>query len=124
MSQRQAKHLFAQKEYSVKPNNCFAQKEHSKGTFDEPNIRFGHGVDKLHLKMFDEIRALEAKVLLWRARRLMPNDPRKTAFEQSRVDKFFPTPSSSAPQTRSHPRTRQAPPSPPLQQPSSAIPLT
>ena len=60
----------------------------SKGIFDKPNIRFGHGVDKLHRKMFDEIRALEAKALLRRARRLMPNDPRKIAFEQSRVDKF------------------------------------
>ena len=60
----------------------------SKGIFDKPNIRFGHGVDKLHRKMFDEIRSLEAKALLRRARRLMPNDPRKLAFEQSRVDKF------------------------------------
>ena len=105
----------------------------SKGIFDKPNIRFGHGVDKLHRKVFDEILALEAKALLRRARRLMPNDPRKIGFEQSRVDKFSNTLFSSAPQTRSHPspppssaqrfRTRQAPPSPPSQ-PSSAIPLT
>ena len=60
----------------------------SKGIFDKPNNCFGHGVDKLHRRMFDTIRALEAKALLRRARRLMPNDPRKLAFEQSRVDKF------------------------------------
>jgi len=60
----------------------------SKGIFDKPNNCFGHGVDKLHRKMFDAIRALEAKALLRRAGRLMPNDPRKLAFEQSRSDRF------------------------------------
>ena len=60
----------------------------SNGIFDKPNNCFGHGVDKLHRKIFDAIRALEAKALLLRAKRLMPDDPRRLAYEQSRSDKF------------------------------------
>ena len=45
-------------------------------------------MDKLHRKIFDAIRALEAKALLLRAKHLMPDDPRRLAYEQSRSDKF------------------------------------
>ena len=60
----------------------------SKGIFDKPSIRFVQGVDKLHRKLFDEICALEANTLLKRAKCILPNEPRRIAFEQSRVGKF------------------------------------
>ena len=43
---------------------------------------------KLHRQLFAEIRSYEAEALRLRAGRLLPDDPRKITFEQSRIDKF------------------------------------
>ena len=56
--------------------------------FDKPDNGFGHGVTKLHRQLFAEIRSYEAEALRLRAGRLLPDDPRKITFEQSRIDKF------------------------------------
>ena len=56
--------------------------------FDKPDNGFGHGVIKLHRQLFAAIRSYEAEALRLRAGRLLPDDPRKITFEQSRTDKF------------------------------------
>jgi hypothetical protein len=55
---------------------------------DKPDNGFGHGVIKLHRQLFAAIRSYEAEALRLRAGRLLPDDPRKITFEQSRTDKF------------------------------------
>ena len=66
---------------------------------------FGKGIKKkLQTHIMDDIRALEAESLRIRASKLLPNDQRKLAFEQSRTDKcsnslFASTPNKLTPFT-------------------------
>jgi len=75
--------------------------------FDVRNEALGKGIKKkLQTHIMDDIRALEAKGLRIRASKLLPNDQRKLAFEQSHSDKcsnslFISTPSKLTPFTNS-----------------------
>ena len=75
--------------------------------FDVRNEAFGKGIKKkLQTHIMDDIRALEAEGLRIRASKLLPNDQRKLAFEQSHSDKcsnslFISTPSKLTPFTNS-----------------------
>ena len=57
--------------------------------FDVCDEGFGKGIKKkIQTHIMDDIRALEAESLRIRASKLLPNDQRKLAFEQSRTDNF------------------------------------
>jgi len=73
--------------------------------FDARDEAFGQGIKKkLQTQIMGDIRAHEAEGLRIRASKLLPNDQRKLAFEQSRTDKcsntlFTSTPNKNTPFT-------------------------